>query len=153
MTDHALLERVQAYRMMPENRSPHAAAMGTEIVDMDKFEATIKLPFSDHLVGNPENGVVHGGVITTALDSACGLASIASLDKPSAIATLDLRIDYLKPATHGLDIYAWANCYKMTRNIIFLRGVAYHEDRDDPIANCVATFMLTPDAPQPVLPE
>jgi acyl-coenzyme A thioesterase PaaI-like protein len=64
------------------------------------------------------------------------------------IATLDLRIDYMKPATPGRDLLARAECYKVTRNVAFVRGVAYHDDPSDPIATTVATFMLsTPDGP------
>jgi acyl-coenzyme A thioesterase PaaI-like protein len=59
-----------------------------------------------------------------------------------AIATLDLRIDYMKPATPERDIFAYAECFKVTKNIAFVRGLAYHTDRNDPIATCAATFML-----------
>jgi acyl-coenzyme A thioesterase PaaI-like protein len=58
------------------------------------------------------------------------------------IATLDLRIDYMKAANPGEDIFAFAECYKVTKNIAFARGVAYHTDRTDPIATCAAAFML-----------
>ena len=58
------------------------------------------------------------------------------------IATLDLRIDYLKPATPGRDVVARAHCYKLTRDIAFVRGVAFHDDEADPIATSAGTFML-----------
>jgi acyl-coenzyme A thioesterase PaaI-like protein len=58
------------------------------------------------------------------------------------IATLDLRIDYMKSATPDEDILAFAECFKVTRNIAFARGIAYQTDRDDPVATCAAAFML-----------
>jgi acyl-coenzyme A thioesterase PaaI-like protein len=59
-----------------------------------------------------------------------------------AIATLDLRIDYMKPATPHRDVIARAVCYAMTRNVAFVRGAAFHDDERDPIATAAATFML-----------
>ena len=58
------------------------------------------------------------------------------------IATLDLRIDYMKSATPDQDILAFAECFKVTRNIAFARGIAYQTDLSDPIATCTAAFML-----------
>jgi acyl-coenzyme A thioesterase PaaI-like protein len=58
------------------------------------------------------------------------------------IATLDLRIDYLKPATPRLPLHADARCYKLTRNIGFTRAFAYHSDPADPVVNSVGTFMV-----------
>jgi uncharacterized protein (TIGR00369 family) len=100
------------------------------------------VPYADHLVGNPDTRVIHGGVITSLLDNTCGIAVGSKTALAGQIATLDLRIDYMKPATPGEDIFAFAECYKVTKNIAFVRGVAYHGDRNDPIATCAAAFML-----------
>ena len=59
-----------------------------------------------------------------------------------AIATLDLRIDYQKPATPGLDIKAHSICYRVTRSIAFVRSTAYQESEDDPVATATACFMI-----------
>ncbi len=143
MTDQTLMERIVEFRSKPENQSPHAQFLGLQIVDIELEQAVIKIPYSRDMAGNATTGILHGGLVTTALDSASGLAVFAALDEFMTIATLDLRIDYLKPATPDQAIFAWAHCYKTTRNVCFVRGVAYHEDRSDPIANCTATFMVT----------
>jgi acyl-coenzyme A thioesterase PaaI-like protein len=65
-----------------------------------------------------------------------------ALDGTSAIATLDLRIDYQKPATPGLDIKAHSVCYRTTRSIAFVRSTAYQESEDDPVATATACFMI-----------
>lgn len=113
-----------------------------EMIRVAPGSVTMRLPYSDKLVGNPESGVIHGGAITTLVDTAAGTAVFAATRKAQPIGTLDLRIDYLKPATPGRDVFARAECYKVTRQIAFVRAVAYHEDPDDPVANCVATFVL-----------
>lgn len=121
---------------------PHAKAVGLSIVSVEKGAAVLKLPYDEKLVGNPDTGVVHGGVITTLLDNCCGIAVGMALGEMRPIATLDLRIDYMKPATPKLDILARADCYKVTANIAFVRASAYHADMADPIATAVGAFML-----------
>ena len=59
------------------------------------------MPYDAKLVGNPETGVLHGGAITALLDGASGAAVFAALVDIVPIATLDLRIDYLRPAESG----------------------------------------------------
>ena len=121
---------------------PHAAALQLMVLELQAGSTTCKVPYAEHLIGNPDTRVIHGGVITALLDNTCGIA-VGSLTRlQGQIATLDLRIDYMKPATPGEDILAFAECYKVTKNIAFARGVAYHTDRNDPIATCAAAFML-----------
>ncbi len=122
---------------------PHNRALGIQIVDIGGGEATFQLPYDEKLVGNPDTGVLHGGVITALLDGASGAAVFSALQDLVPIATLDLRIDYLRPAEPGQTVHAHATCYKMTRNVAFTRAVAYHGDEADPIAHSVGTFMLS----------
>ncbi len=121
---------------------PHVHALGIQFVAAARGRAILQLPWQERLIGNLDTGVLHGGVITTLIDTASGLAVFLALDKPPAIATLDLRIDYLKPASARVALLAEATCYKVTRSIAFVRAVAHHGDAADPIANSVSTFML-----------
>lgn len=134
---------------------PHARALGMNVVNARRGEAWLSVPYDEKLVGNPETGVIHGGVITSLLDNACGIAVQLALPARMSIATLDLRLDYMKPATPKLELTAHTHCYKVTTNIAFVRGTAYHEDEDDPIATCVGTFMLAANRamPMPISPE
>jgi len=126
---------------------PHAEGIGLTLVDIGEGTALLKVPYADHLVGDPETRVVHGGVVTSLLDNACGVAVSSRTKQFGNIATLDLRIDYMRPATPDLDIFAWTECYRATKSIAFVRGVAFHTDKSDPIASCTAAFMLgTTDA-------
>jgi acyl-coenzyme A thioesterase PaaI-like protein len=82
------------------------------------------------------------------LDNACGVAIGSKLRAMGIIATLDLRIDYLRPGEPGKALYARAECFKVTRSVAFVRGIAYEDDVDDPVATCAAAFMITnPKAP------
>ncbi|MBX3154980.1 MAG: PaaI family thioesterase [Deltaproteobacteria bacterium] len=125
---------------------PHNRALGMKIVDMTPDTAVFELPWDEKLVGNPDTGTLHGGAITALLDGCSGAAVFAALTDLVPIATLDLRIDYLRPATPHQPVIARATCYKVTKNVAFTRAVAYHDDPDDPIAHSVGTFMVSTKA-------
>ncbi len=122
---------------------PHNRALGIRLESLGDGEAVMALPYDAKLVGNPTTGVLHGGAITAMMDACAGAAAFMSLPEPAPAATLDLRIDYLKPATPGRDVVARANCTKRTRNVAFVRCVAFHDDPDDPIAAATGPFMLS----------
>ena len=121
---------------------PHNNALGMEVVALEEGRAEFRLPYAERLVGNPETGVLHGGAISAAMDATCGTAVFQAIGRPVFIATLDLRIDYLKPATPQRTVTLRAHCYKVTRNVAFVRGVAFHDDEADPIATGTGSFML-----------
>jgi uncharacterized protein (TIGR00369 family) len=122
--------------------SPQAAALGIETVAFERDVAILKTPYREELVGDPDTGVIAGGVVTTLLDHACGQAVFAALGQPTSIATLDLRIDYMRAAEPGKDVFCRAHCYKITRSVAFVRASAYEDSPDDPVATAQAAFML-----------
>jgi uncharacterized protein (TIGR00369 family) len=96
-------------------------------------------------VGNPETGVLHGGCITSLIDATCGGAVVMSLAAPRRIATLDLRIDYVRPALPHQEVICEAHCYKVTRHVAFVRAAAHHGDAASPIATSSGTFVVFRD--------
>ncbi|MDE3115691.1 MAG: PaaI family thioesterase [Pseudomonadota bacterium] len=129
--------------------TPFIASIGGEILEMGGGAARARVPYGPALVGDPDTGIVHGGVVTALLDHMGGAAVMAALEQPLPIATLDLRIDYMKPAAAGADIFAEARCLKVTHEVAFVRGSAYQDDPADPIAICTATFMIMRTAQPP----
>lgn len=126
---------------------PHNRALGLKLVDFDREQgmAMMSLPYRAELVGNPDTGVIHGGAITSLLDACSGASVFTRMWSETPVATLDLRIDYLKPATPGHAVLARAICYKMTKNVAFVRANAFHEasGEDDPVATAAGTFIIT----------
>ncbi|MOA59889.1 hypothetical protein D3C78_1846220 [compost metagenome] len=55
--------------------------------------------------------------------------------------TLDLRIDYMHAAEPHKDVFGFAQCYRVTTDVIFARGFAYQDDPGQPIAHVMGTFM------------
>jgi len=122
--------------------TPHCGEMSITALHVGPCEATLKMPFQEKLIGDPLRGVVFGGVITTLLDQAGGIAVLCSLEELLSIATIDLRVDYMRPATSGRDLIGHAHCYRLARHVAFARGAAYHDEPDDPFATFLSTYML-----------
>lgn len=114
--------------------------LGLTVTSVKGGQVTLCLPYSDRIIGNPDTGVIHGGAITTLMDTASGSATMCALDDFELCPTLDLRVDYMRPAEPRKPVYARAEAYKVTRNIIFTRCEAF-QDPGETIANCVGTFM------------
>jgi uncharacterized protein (TIGR00369 family) len=124
---------------------PQAAALGLRLVSVGEDKGCMEVPWREDLVGDPDTGVIAGGVVTSLLDHTCGLAiSAAAKGQMFGTATLDLRIDYMRPAAPRAGVTAEAHCYKLTRSVAFVRAEAWDADRADPIATVQAAFMMSP---------
>ncbi len=131
---------------------PHAVALGFQFISAEGGVAIMKMPWRQDLVGDPETGVIAGGAVTSLLDHVGGMAigsafRLASRDgSTTSMATLDLRIDYMRPAHPRRDIVARAHCYRLTHTIAFVRASAFEDSADDPVATVQAAFALTAGA-------
>src|SRR6202011_1060060 len=123
-------------------RSVYGLISGLRLDRAAPGEAWSSLPDRPVFVGDTERGVLHGGVVTAMLDESCGMAVDLALDGTRAIATLDLRIDYQKPAIAGLDLRAHSVCTRVARSIAFVHSTAYQVSEDDPVATATACFMI-----------
>ena len=123
-------------------RVGHGKALGLEYRDSGPNWMELCLPWRQELVGVPETGVLASGAIVSLIDTASGASVWMELGELVPIVTLDLRIDYMRPAVKGETVIARCECVKMTRRIAFIRGVAHGGDPDRPIAHSAGTFML-----------
>ena len=122
--------------------TPQGRALGFELTRLEGSKVCGRVPYKPELVGDPETGVIAGGVITTFLDQLSGMATVLVMNEPSMVATIDIRIDYMRAATPGRDVMAEAHCYKIGRNVAFVRAIAYEDRLDNPIAHATSTFMV-----------
>ena len=120
----------------------HGRALGLEYCDSGDNWAELCLPWKEQLVGVPDSGILASGAIVSLIDTASGASVWMTLGKFVPIVTLDLRLDYLRPALKGETVYAHCECLKVTKRIAFIRGVAHAGHPDKTIAHSVATFML-----------
>jgi len=123
-------------------RVGHGRALGMEFGAAGDNWTELSLPWRAELVGVPDSGILASGAIVSLIDTASGTAVWATLGKFVPLVTLDLRIDYLRPAVEGESVYARCECTKLTSRIAFTRGTAHVGDPAKPIAYSAGTFMI-----------
>lgn len=141
MTDRTDATRLELARRFIE-ALPHSRALGMELVSFGDGRVVMTMPYDTRFVGDPATGVMHGGAVSALMDTASGAAVMSHPAGPVSTATLDLRIDYFRPATPGQGITARAECYHTTRTVAFVRVTATDEDEARPVAAATGAFTL-----------
>ena len=122
----------------------HGRALAVEYRQSADNWIELALPWREELVGIAEEGIFASGAIVSLLDT-CGGASVwMALGHFQPIVTIDLRLDYLRPAIKGETVIARCECYKLTRQVAFIRGTAHGGDPERALAQATGTFMLSP---------
>lgn len=97
-------------------------AFGIEVEEVGKGCAVMRMPCSAAL--SDRNGGLHRGVVVTLLDTNCGLAIFSRLGDMRPIATIDLRVDFIRDALPGEDVRAEVECYEVQGDIAYVTGKA-----------------------------
>lgn len=124
------------------SRHGHNGLLGITYRDHGTDWAELALPWHERLVGDVETGILASGPILTLMDMATSISIWIRAGTFRAQATLDLRVDYLRPATPHKTVIGRGECYRITRNIAFIRGQAHDGDPDAPIAHVAGTYMF-----------
>lgn len=134
----ALTMQLKAERFLATLR--HCQLLQLQVASVSENQLEMHLPYSKKIVGDPLTGVLHGGGLTTLMDTACGTLVFAALPDFELCPTLDLRMDYMKAATPGQNLIAKAEIVRVARSVVFTACKVYQED-GTLIARCGATFM------------
>lgn len=128
------------------SRNGHNRLLGIEYHGHGDDWMEMRLPYRLDLASDAESGILASGPIFTMMDMATSLSIWLKRKVWSPQATLDLRIDYLRPATPGQTVIGRGECYRLTKSIAFVRGQAHDGDPERPVAHVAGTYMFTAGA-------
>lgn len=121
----------------------HGGLIGLRYVTHGDDWAELAIDYDEKLVGDVASGVLASGPILALMDMATSMSIWIKQKRFRAQATLDLRVDYLRPATPGMPVIGRGECYRITRSVAFIRGQAHNGDPADPVAHVAGTYMFT----------
>ncbi len=121
----------------------HSVNLGMTVEDTFQRAVTVRLPWREDLVGNPETGTFHGGALFAFMDMAGGLANTCTTFPVFEITpTIDMRVDHLRAPEKGKAVLCHAECYRQSQQVMFVRMTVYEEnDEDKVVATGLATYM------------
>ena len=119
----------------------HTGWLGLEYSAHGENWVELKLPWRDDLLGDADRPILASGPIVSLMDMASGMSIWTTMKTFNPVATLDLRVDYQRPAREHCAVIGRAECYRITRSAAFVRGIAYDDDIDDPVAHIAGVFM------------
>jgi uncharacterized protein (TIGR00369 family) len=128
----------EVLRQVMEELIPFNRFLGVKLTAMRKGFARLEIPFRDELVGDPMRPALHGGVLSALGDAAGGAAVWAGIEDDNArISTIDLRIDYLRPA-RLTTLVAEATVVRLGNRVGVADVRVFNADEED-VADTVAT--------------
>jgi uncharacterized protein (TIGR00369 family) len=107
-------------------RIPYYSTLGLKLQDIGNGKATFELMVREELT---QNGMIHGGVIASLIDSSCACAALSLIYPKGYITTIDLQVEYLKPISKGL-VKSTAKCIKAGKNIFFCKAKVWDGEGD-----------------------
>src|SRR6186713_993184 len=113
--------------------------IGAELTRVEPGLVEIELPFSEALT--QQHGFLHAGVISTALDSACGYAAFSLLPEHASVLTIEFKVNLLAPGKGERFLFR-GSVTKPGRTIIVADGQAYAVAADGE-AKLIATMTGT----------
>lgn len=122
---------------------PFNKLLGLEVEDFGDGFARLLVPYRPELVGDPVRPALHGGVLSATIDAAGGLAVFSQVEMATdRISTIDLRVDYLRPAALE-DVACEARVTRMGNRVASIDAVTFHPtDPDKLIATGKAVYSV-----------
>lgn len=119
----------------------HPGWLGMKYRDHGSDWCALELPWRADLVGDEQREILASGPILSLMDMAAGMAIWVEGGEFRPVATLDLRVDYLRPSRARASVIAKVTCYNRTRSAAFVRGQAHDGDPANPVAEMTGVFM------------
>jgi uncharacterized protein (TIGR00369 family) len=104
-----------------------------KVVSADEGCFQLKVPFREELIGDPVRPALHGGVMSTLIDTAGGGAAWTVIEDGQRVSTVDLTVDYLRPGPTA-SIVATARVVRKGNRVVLTTIEVHPEGEDDLLA-------------------
>ena len=130
MSDHlALVEQARSTQQpsLLLQAIPYAQFLGIEVSADADGRLLTRMPFSEHLVGNPGVPALHGGTLGSLLETVAVLTALWELAPANHPRVITLTTDYLRPALLA-DTFARGDFLRVGRRVIAVELRAWQPD-------------------------
>lgn len=104
-----------------EERVPFNRLLGIKGEAAEPGRAVLVLPVRPDFVGDFRRPALHGGVLSSLIDTAGGVAAWSTLGPEESVSTVDLSVDYLEPASLGGPLRATAQLLRKGNRVCHVR--------------------------------
>ena len=123
----------ELFKDVVEQKIPMAKFIGVKVLEIEEGFVKLLFPYREEFIGDPRSKRLHGGYTATAIDLAGGVASMTFMTSPDDdVATIDMRIDYLRPGK-AKELIAVGNVLSKRRRSIVTEMKIYHPDDEEKI--------------------
>jgi uncharacterized protein (TIGR00369 family) len=113
-------EKLDVLRLMEED-SAFNRLLGIRGESEEPGHVRMRLDVREDLVGDPRRPALHGGVVASLVDTAGGAAAWSALGPGESVSTVDLRVDFLEPASLGGPLHADALLLRQGKRVCHVR--------------------------------
>ena len=126
------------------NRQNVMHTLGIRIADLTPGHIVLEMAHSADFT--QQHGFLHAGIVSTALDSACGYAAFSLMPAEAAVLTVEFKINLLKPLV-GRELTAKAEVVRAGRQIHVVEVRLYVTDpaATEPVAIALVTLCVVQD--------
>lgn len=125
------------------NQQSAMATLGVVLEQVETGQVTLSLSYAPHIL--QQQGFIHGGVICSVLDSACGYSALSVAPDGHEVLTIELKTSFLRPAS--LDrLLVKGRVLKAGRRISYTEAEAFTEENNKQIlvAKMSSTLAIVP---------
>ncbi len=116
-----------------ENKIPMAKFIGVKVLEINEGYVKLLFPYREEFIGDPRSKRLHGGYTATAIDLAGGVAAMTYMTSPEDdVATIDMRIDYIRPG-RAKKLIAEGRVLSKRRRTVVTEMTIYHPDEKEKI--------------------
>ncbi len=104
-----------------EEAVPFNRLLGIKAESVESGRCVLQLPVRPDHIGDPRRPALHGGVLSSLIDTAGGLAAWSALATGQSVSTVDLRVDYLEPGRVAGPLRAEAELVRKGNRVCHVR--------------------------------